>query len=78
MIYSMNDKVLLKYFRGIARIRLVLRLTYIKYVAKLGSRTRSSLVGKQSYEVLELKDNMKMEMFSEGVPWAIIKKALVL
>ena len=78
MIYDINSKALLKFYVGIARIKLVLRITYLKYVASLGSKTRSSLVGKPCFEVLELKNTMRMEMFGEGVPWKIINQALVM
>ena len=77
MIYDLNSRALLKFYVGIARIKLVLRITYLKYVTSLG-RPRASLAGKQCFEVLKLKDKIRMEMFHEGVPWKIVNQAILM
>ena len=69
MIYSLNDKNLLRYYTGPARVSLVWRLAYIKFVLSLRTRDLNALRAKgKTFERLEFIDKIRTYFVVNGVP----------
>ena len=77
MIYAPNDKALLRYYTGQARVNLACRIIYAKYAGRLGARGRAAMkFPKKSYEYFRFIDMIRTELLGYGVPFEITTQFL--
>ena len=78
MIYAPNDKALLRYYTGQARVNLACRIVHAKYANHLGPRGRAAVNActKKSYEYFRFIDMIRTELIGYGVPFEITTQFL--